>query len=882
MSTNPTGLSSETATELSLDSPCEMTVSGTIAADPEDSNKLILTTTDGCQFRAAPIDNVITRGTKQWQVIPLTQSDGEISKLQILGWIEGDSPSPDSYRCVGRVVQIGKKHTAVTFKMSRPNGQPTLRHTLINPPTELRIEEKWRVVAQREGKYLKIVTATCQESPRDNARIQTNGGNFSPQAPKRVISLDPSVDEVEVRLIATAALDEEVKDQEWQLTLYLTKGKIWEWEAQSITSPNIRGRVQVHVREKVAQVYLYPDGSRLLPGEEIEQPAQIEGIEEIVKPEDRLIVTPLGAARGIGASCFRVQIGPYEIVMDAGTRPKGSDPLPAFELLNRPNLLIITHAHLDHLGAVPVFHRQFPDVPMICTHGTREIARVMLTDGLKVQTYQQQQNEDFQPLYDGNDLDRTLFHLQTQPVGIDFSPLPGLTIRFVHAGHIVGAACIYMQYGNRSLFYTGDYNTTSSRTAEGLKLADLPKADMLITESTYGGDTHPSRKSQESELIEAVMKVVQAGGNVLIPAFALGRAQEIILALRTSPIFMTANVPVYVDGLVREITDLFQNQLDLLPKTVRNFAKTQTPFFNEKSSPHIISVGSARERPLAVSKPSVVIASSGMLSGGASMHYAKMLLERENAAIFISGYTDEESPGRFLQTLQPGEEIEFDGAMLTVRATIQRFNLSAHADRVGITQVIHRVAPQHLILIHGSKTALHELSRAGDLREKYWIHIPEVGDEIVFDKPPEHLSKGQIARVDAGQEFEIEIEAEYDGAWLRIADTVLEDPRWQNLSATGLLSAKWTKAGLLLKPANFKGITVDAAIASGLDCCAACGFFDGHICRGEESPLYKRDVDPFAKCGEFQRQMVSTSKDEEIVELEEDENLDLIDLDLVD
>ncbi len=856
MSTNPTGLSSETATELSPDAPCEMTVSGTIAADPEDPNRLILTATDGCQFRAAPIDNLITRGTKQWQVIPLTQSDGEIAKLQILGWVETDSPSPDTYQCIGRVVQIGKKHTAATFKMSRPNGQATFRHTLINPPTELRIEEKWHVVAQREGKYLKIVAATLESHP----------ANLPAQTSKKVISLDSSVKEADVRLMATIALDKELKEQEWTLTLSQIKGKLWEWDVQSITSPNIRGRVLVNVREELAHVYLYPDGSLLPPIEVIEPvgESEIGSEKEIVKPEDRLIVTPLGAARGIGASCFRVQIGPYEIVMDAGTRPKGSDPLPAFELLNRPNLLLVTHAHLDHLGAVPVFHRQFPDVPMICTHGTREIARVMLTDGLKVQTYQQQQNEDFQPLYDGNDLDRTLFHLQTQPVGINFSPLPGLTVRFVHAGHIVGAACIYMEYGNRSLFYTGDYNTTSSRTAEGLKLADLPKADMLITESTYGGDTHPSRKSQESELIEAVMKVVQAGGNVLIPAFALGRAQEIILALRTSPIFMTANVPVYVDGLVREITDLFQNQLDLLPKTVRNFAKTQTPFFNEKSSPHIISVGGARERPLAVSKPSVVIASSGMLSGGASMHYAKMLLERENAAIFISGYTDEESPGRFLQTLQPGEEIEFDGAMLTVRATIQRFNLSAHADRVGITQVIHRVAPQHLILIHGSKTALHELSRAGDLREKYWIHIPEVGDEIVFDKPPEHLSKGQIARVDAGQEFEIEIEAEYDGAWLRIADTVLEDPRWQHLSATGLLSAKWTKAGLLLKPANFKGITVDAAIASGLDCCAVCRFFDGKICRAEDSPLYRRDVDPFAKCGEFERQIVTVPADEDL------------------
>jgi Beta-Casp domain/Zn-dependent metallo-hydrolase RNA specificity domain len=255
--------------------------------------------------------------------------------------------------------------------------------------------------------------------------------------------------------------------------------------------------------------------------------------------------------------------------------------------------------------------------------------------------------------------------------------------------------------------------------------------------------------------------------------------------------------------------------------------------------------------------PSVIIASSGMLTGGASIYYAKTLLERENAAVFISGYTDEESPGRFLQSLEPGSEIELDGTPLTVRAKIQRFNLSAHADRVGITQVIHRVSPQHLILIHGSKSALHELSRAGDLREKYWIHIPDVGDTITFGQAPEHLSKAQVAKLDAGQEFEIEIEAEFDGAWLRISETVLEDPRWQHLAATGLMSAKWTKGGLMLKPASHKPLAVESAIASGLDCCAVCEFFDGYLCRSEESPLYKRDVDPTAKCSEFVRQVVA-------------------------
>jgi Cft2 family RNA processing exonuclease len=846
---------------------CEMIVSGSIAPDDRDPHKLILTTPDGCQFRAAPLSSVsIGAGTRQWRVIPIMQTDGNMTRLQI---VEEESPSTsagDRFVCVGIANQVSRKHNIVTLKIERP-GEATIRPTFLNPPAAVKSGQLWQIVAQRVGMTLEILTA----EQLDRQAVTDSQPESPPSGVSKTLKEPRNLDKQktpEITAIALAALNKELSERDWELALTRVKEPTWEWEAQSLVPSDLRARVQVNARTKVARVYAYPHQSKFEKRGELgvgswelgtsERGEELATTDEDDQYLDRLIVTPLGAARGIGASCFRVQIGPYEIVMDAGTRPKGSDPLPAFELLEHPNLILITHAHLDHIGALPIFHRDFPDVPMICTHGTREIAHVMLTDGLKVQTAKQKEgNEDFGQVFSADDLDRTLFQLQTQPVGVNFSPLPGLTVRFIHAGHIVGAACIYMEYGNRSILYTGDYNTTSSRTAEGLKLADLPPADILITESTYGADTHPSRRTQESDLIKAIVEVVGAGGNVLIPAFALGRAQEIILAIRTSALFHSVNVPVYIDGLVREVTDLFQTQLELLPAAVQNFAKTQSPFFSDKSAPRIISIGSPKERPLAIAHPSVIIASSGMLTGGASIGYAKILLERENAAVFISGYTDEESPGRFLQSLEPGSDIELDGTPLTVRAKIQRFNLSAHADRVGITQVIHRVNPQHLILIHGSKSALHELSRAGDLRDKYWIHIPEVGDTISFGQAPEHLSKAQVARVDAGQEFELEIEAEFDGAWLRIADSVLEDPRWQHLAATGLLSAKWTKGGLMLKPANHKSLVVDSAIASGLDCCAVCEFFDGYLCRGEDSPLYKRDVDPAAKCPEFVRQVVA-------------------------
>ncbi|HEY9874625.1 MAG TPA: MBL fold metallo-hydrolase, partial [Candidatus Obscuribacterales bacterium] len=269
--------------------------------------------------------------------------------------------------------------------------------------------------------------------------------------------------------------------------------------------------------------------------------------------------------------------------------------------------------------------------------------------------------------------------------------------------------------------------------------------------------------------------------------------------------------------------------------------------------PPIIPITHPRERPLAIAKPSVIIASSGMLSGGASVYYGQVLLERDNAAIFISGYTDEESPGRFLQGLEKGDTIEIEGKELTVRATVRRFNLSAHADKVGLTQVIHRVNPKHLILIHGSMDALHELARTGDLKDKYIIHIPAVGEAIAYDSVPERISSRQLARLEKPQEFEVELVAEVEGAWLRIPESVLEDPRWQKFGAAGILKGKWTGAGLYLIPISQRTLAIEAAQASGEDCCANCQFFEHKACQCPESPLFTRSVDPHGKCPEFER-----------------------------
>lgn len=813
-----------------------------------DDGLSYLVCADGTRLRVVPAHPECAI-IKKWLAIPSIDSTSLISNVRVLNgeWLdESELQQQDLCQFSGRVVELGKRQDKVLFKVARPE-EKTLKLTLLNPDPRMRVGEMWSCTAVRVGATLKIINATCldkhQSNPRQDKKV------LAAQDKKVLPAIVPPTS------LALAALVEETGSDQWQFLGVRQRALSWEWEALS-SSTRQRARVQICPQTQQVQVYQYPSPVA---------PATPVASSLTVPPQDnqRLVVTPLGAAMGIGASCFQVKIGPYEVVLDCGTRPKGDNPLPALEHLHNPDLLLISHAHQDHIGAVPVFHNRWSGVRMICTLGTREIAHIMLQDCLKVQ----QANEDSSPLFNETDLQRTLFHLETEPIGQDFEPLPGLVVRFINAGHIVGAACIYLRYAERSLLYTGDYNTTSSRTTTGLQLAELPQAEMLITEATYGADIHPARQIQESALLKAIAAVVKAGGNVLIPAFALGRAQEILLALRTSAEFQKLGIPVYVDGLVRAVTDTFREHLELLPQSVQNLVSNSStePFFDQNSQPVVIPIAHPRERPLAIASASVIVASSGMLSGGASVYYAKVLLERENAAIFISGYTDEESPGRLLQNLQTGDTIELDGTEIKVRSQIKRFNLSAHADKIGLTQVIAKVNPKHLVLVHGSLEALHQLSRSGDLKSKHYIHIARVGEPIEFGVVPSGVSAKQLARINSPQEFEVEVTAEVEGAWIHIPESVVaQDPRWQMLAGKGVMQARWDGLTLKLSPVDEQQLAISAAVATGGDCCANCQHFELKTsrCLCLDSPLSERVVDPAGYCLEYAALASGVTQDE--------------------
>ncbi|MDJ0718090.1 MAG: MBL fold metallo-hydrolase [Prochloraceae cyanobacterium] len=800
----------------------------------------------------------------RWRVIPSTSSDGRITNFTVREK-ELEKEEKDYICCQGKVMQVGaaQKSNIVSLSVEKGFLKP-VRITLLGVSPEIEVGQILKVEGVRKGEYFKIEKSQI---------LETGGLKVSELKNESKI-----LEESQLKK-ARLAIESETSRKNWTFEKAKQRRNYWEWEAIS-ECQSIKARVQID-RWGKTKVYQYRLHS-------------LNGVVESLTSRESLdrclSVRPLGAARDIGASCFQVKIGPYEVILDCGVR-FGENPLPALEYIENPNLLLISHAHQDHLGAVPVFHQRYPGCRMICTPGTREIAQVMLLDGLKIQKFQ----EDSPQLYDSWDLERALWRLETMEMGRDFEPLPGLTVRFINAGHILGAACIYLKYKKRTLLYTGDFNTTSSRTTTGMKWSDLPRAEMLITESTYGDQLHPSRKTQERELVEGVIETVTQRGNVLIPAFALGRAQEILLALRTNSVFQQLNIPVYVDGLVRGVTEVFQDNLDLLPVVVKNF-QTQSqkePFFALDSTPPVIPIQHRVQRPLALCKPSVIVASSGMLVGGPSVYYARVLLERENAAIFICGYTDEESPGRLLQNLATGERLELDGEEITVAAKVKRFSLSAHADKTGIGQTISQVQPKHLILVHGSMDSLHNLGRSSNYQNHTYVHIPNVGDVIELGVAPKHLSLTQITKVESAKSFILKVDSlDSEKYLLHFPTSVAWDPRLQSWMASGELVGSWSGESLNLLPrkvdnekktslevkespqhmeqshkdnlsktsASLKKEQVGEVLSSQEnlneelleDGCKNCQFANQSICTNERSPLFEFVVDPTGICSQFE------------------------------
>ncbi|MBE3552525.1 MAG: MBL fold metallo-hydrolase, partial [Kyrpidia tusciae] len=427
-------------------------------------------------------------------------------------------------------------------------------------------------------------------------------------------------------------------------------------------------------------------------------------------------VTFLGGT-DIGASClwFETQTGGW--LVDAGVRMDDRDPLPSLDRLaragDRVQGIFVTHAHQDHIGALPLISSLFPEAPVFMTRATLDLARVMLADALKVgreegkvSVFTEDQLNDLWP--------RVRVMGQDKVFGWN-----GMQVATYSAGHILGAVSIgFVTETEGSVLVTGDFSVTPGRLLPGLRMPRGSAYDAVITESTYGNRLHGNRAEQENRMARQVAEVIQRGGFVLIPAFAVGRAQEVLTILQD---FMRYNkddpkFPLVVDGLVRSVCPVYEAHGELLRGPAKRMLRTTGSLFDRED---IRFVRRPEERRDVVEgRPACIIASSGMLNGGPSVFYADKLIQHENNAILLCGYQDEESPGRRLLDMAEQPEAErrwiLPDRVVPVNAKVALYSLSAHADRRELVQTAAQLRPRQVLLVHGDPEAKEML--AAELR----------------------------------------------------------------------------------------------------------------------------------------------------------------------
>lgn len=458
----------------------------------------------------------------------------------------------------------------------------------------------------------------------------------------------------------------------------------------------------------------------------------------------------LGGVSEVGASCYLYTFGETRLLVDAGTRPNalGEASLPDLDALEQaPDAVLLTHAHSDHIGALPLFKKRFPRVPVYTTHATARIALNMLTDAVRVQASQGA------PLYSLRDVTRALKDVtflepfeQARIADLKVTPYP--------AGHLLGAVSFLMESEVGTVFHTGDVSNTSSYLTDAAYMPESPvSCDVVVCESTYGDTvSHVSRKAEIRRFAQAVGETLKRGGRALVPAFALGRSTEVALTLADHMRGgLVPKVPIVLDGLVRSVHEAIAEDLfTYLPAALQNRAKNSAsnPLYPET----LLSVETSwqRERLIRSDEPMVVIASSGMLSAGVSPLYAKPLVQSEANLLAFVGYQDEGAVGkRFLELTERGAEVKLPTGPensfepVPVHCRVEAFSFSGHADAGGLVSLVKRYDPKRVVLVHGDGSARHAL--AGLLKRTAHIDWPQNGEHLDLGTPTykEHL---EVAR----------------------------------------------------------------------------------------------------------------------------------------
>ncbi|HZG40433.1 MAG TPA: MBL fold metallo-hydrolase [Nodosilinea sp.] len=553
-----------------------------------------------------------------------------------------------------------------------------------------------------------------------------------------------------------------------------------------------------------------------------------------------LVCFPFGAGHGQEGLCLELRMGPRRIVLDCGLRDLATLEA-ARDRIETADLLFCSHAHSDHARGVWSFSQAFPQVPI---YGSEVTAQLLPLNWL------------------GGEVPPHL--CQALPWQTPLSLADDLTVQIWPAGHLPGAACALFTYHGAqrpyTVFFTGDFFMSNSRLVDGLPLEALRglKPDVLIIEGSAGTARHPHRRQQENSLASTLHGLVQQGRSVLLPTPTLGIGQELVMLLRSHYQFTGQDVTIWVDETVAAGCDLYLELMPAFPSSVQNFARHQPLFWDERILPRVRRLGVDGSPD--GDRPCILIAhrDADLSDHCRASNQAWTVLLPDSFAtamadMLLATSTDPGPTLGWLQTLVPELESE--------QVQLDTYQLTTHSDRVGTTQLIHNLRPQHVVFVHGKPTHLADLAGLEELQTRYQLHLPSAGNEVEFPigdrfiqpAAPEPIFEGEITEID-------------DSVLLLLPEELTADPRWAALADTGLVQARWQGNDLVIKGLNQRDLLRTVASSDvpwQPPSCQTCRYQREGRCRGPNSPLYGLQVSPDGVCPVFEARPARSERDDE-------------------
>ncbi len=441
--------------------------------------------------------------------------------------------------------------------------------------------------------------------------------------------------------------------------------------------------------------------------------------------------TFLGAGREVGRSAILLQTSQSRVLLDCGIAAGGSRPFPHLDApefnIQTLDAVVISHAHMDHIGLLPLLFEYGYRGPVYMTRPTRDTGVMLQMDYIGIC-----QREGRPQPYSSKGIEEMLKHTIVVEYDEVTDITPDIRITLANAGHILGSAGVHLHIGDGlyNILYSGDIKYESTKLYDKA-CTDFTRVEGLILEATYGINEGVGHKQGAAKTIEKIKEVIARGGKVLIPAFASGRAQEIIAIITETDI----NVPIYLDGMIWDSTAIHTAYPEFFSRAMqaRILYKDKDPFLD----PRLKAIGSNRERQAVIesSEPCIVLSTSGMLIGGPAMEYLKKFAPDPKNMLLFVGYQAEETLGRKIQRGWKYLPVDGDERGLELKIEVETAEgLGGHGDVNQLFAYINslKTRPKKIVLNHGDSMACSKLARAIHKELRIETVAPRVLETVRF------------------------------------------------------------------------------------------------------------------------------------------------------